>query len=58
MGFLKAIIAVIVSIFSVNVLYQNESILDNYPLIKQMILTPEKKCYFIIFVMALFIIFM
>ena len=57
MGVLKAIIAIIVSVFSVNVLYNNQSILDNYPLIKQMILTPERKCYFIIFVMALFIIF-
>lgn len=57
MGVLKAIIAIIVSVFSVNILYNNQSILDNYPLIKQMILTPERKCYFIIFVMALFIIF-
>jgi hypothetical protein len=57
MGFIKALIAIIVSITVVNFIYSSDFISYNYPIIKKTFITPEKKCYFMIMVMAIFIMF-
>ena len=57
MGLFKAFIAVIISIFLVNQLFTNKKIALNYPILKRTILKPKNKFYFVIFIMALFILF-